>query len=372
MEKITKANVHNTGLGNKIIFHLLQDYQTQTSLTNLIYPKYTQQKVHPNIQYYFSIFKGAGVLEEKEIYSSSTIRKGNSQPYKIKVKGYRLKIKEFIQKYTYFKFSNRSLKILETLFYPKNIRNLAFNEKSFNKKEGNLLSIFFEFVAYYFILDYIPKLIKQELKDFEGNRDERSSVVKFDKKINRERTPEELSKSIFLRISAGTPLLGYSSYFYVFVEEKFILDLIMGFNNSILVRGIENELKNLCIRQEHDIEMSLQEEITHKGYKQKKSNKKYDPDSALGWVGVFDKMRSDKFFKLLQKFKKRKLKNPRWETSFKHLERTNQLYDKVRNIEEKIKQKIEDGFYFVEDISFTPKAKQKEEKGYNKLIIPKI
>lgn len=242
MKKLNKTNANQTQIGEKVIFYLLRDFQTQTSLTKIIKPEYNKQKVHPTIQFYFSMFKDS--CEIKEIESSQTIRKGDSIPYKKKLPGFRMKVSEYLKHYTSINLSQRSLKIIETLCYPKAMRNNIFDEKFFEEFR-NIERVFSQYFSDIFFSSWsrvVSKLIRPINIEGRGRNFWRNSIVDFDKKINKNRTAEELSRVIFNRITCGTPNLASSQYAEAFYDEDFCFELLEGMNNLLLIRDIEERI----------------------------------------------------------------------------------------------------------------------------------
>jgi len=380
----------NSERGRKIIFYLLEDFHTKTDLTRKVFPhsKYpnSQNKNHPSINNWFNLLRGKYEFKKDAIKSKPVKRKGDNKEYIKTNSGYRLRIKDFLKEFTSFNFDERTLKILETLCYPRNIRKRIFNENDFNN-DYNLENLFFNFMQNYFIVDYLMELIEPEKKDSEGNRDERLSVVNFDKEINKERTPEELSRAIFNRITLGSSILSHSSYFSAFMDKKFIFNLIKGFKSKFLLKTIESKLFGICVEIELRVNNLIQEQLTLQGDKPSEQEK-YDPGKHVGLIDYFEERRNGIFWKLREDFKNKKLEKRERPLKMggeditfwlEKLEKTEKVLEEIKGIEKELiknKGKLPDS---VSENDFIPKIEQWDEyydkriEGINKkLKIPKL
>ncbi len=374
MKKINESNLNQTDTGNLVLFHLLKDFQTQTSLTKLIFPKYKKQKVHPNIQFNFRLIKS--LCEIKMIDSHETVRKGNINPYVIKVKGYRIRIQDYVCKYIKFKFSNRTFKILETLCYPRTMRKMLFRENRFEFFERDIEKVFMEFIIHDFVLTHLEKMIEPIAKDWaSGQTFQRGSVIKFGKKINRERTPEDLSRAIFLIKSSCNPSLEYSSMLEPFLDEDFIFDLIKNSNNFLFAKSVENSLRDKYFKTRRDIYDIIKGDnrVIKRLINRKSKENILLSGSAIGIAIDSDaKLKNDIFKEYEKDSKKNKLADPKLKELFYRLERLDILIERAKKIGKNLRRDMcESENSFISGNDYLPKQNQHEESGC-KAIRPKI
>jgi len=333
--------IYEKDVGKKIILYLLQDFQTQTSLTKLIFPKYTQQKVHPAIEYYFAKLKNLWG-PPKQINSVPTVRKGNVVPYKKIIKVDRMNLTKFIQQFTNYNFLERTIYILETLCYPREIRKSIFNEKYFQKNNNDPALMFKSWIIHEFILEFVSQLTSKKSKEEKQNN--RTSVIDFDKHLKNMKSSEDLSRDIFLVTAEGYGILGYPGYVGRFYDEEFFFDLIEGFEDALLLKALKSLFGEQVMFLEHMIEKS---KVLSKIPKKKSEE---SIEYMMG-EGVDDNSET---------------RSPEeWEEELK-------ITNRIIKIIEKMIKDLEGEFYgpLITSSSFIPPAEQLDGEG--KLIIPKI
>jgi len=158
MEKIKKyfnSTEKNVLHLQKLIFYLLQDYQSQTTLTDKIYPNYRKKykrKIHRNIELWFSVVKKLCEKKEEALLSKSKVRKGEVKPYQIKITGYKLNVKEYLNNFGIINLNNKEIQIIINNFNNKELRKEILDKVKFNNyKSIELL-----------ISEHLRKILKQK------------------------------------------------------------------------------------------------------------------------------------------------------------------------------------------------------------------
>lgn len=268
-----KTLYQNNGAVKELVFLLLGDYQTDRSLNE----KLRNTKVRNAsscAQYYFEKIKdnynkeknNSKMLEKIKTknlkFAKETTRKNNKIPYIKPVTVWRFKIASFLKIfYPEIHFSEETAKKIEVLFYPRDVRRYVFSEENYLKNHKDIYNIIFNFLAEDFICNFVSILVNPIRKNPNGTIDARGSVVDFSKNVNRERTPEELSKSIWLVGTSGLSSLCLEDYLSFFVDKDFIFDLVKTFKNILLAKRLRDLIDQELIRVEEPIEKQIEKRI---------------------------------------------------------------------------------------------------------------
>lgn len=330
-------NIRNKKKFNDMLSYLLIDFQMQTTLSEKVYPEYRKtrksRKTHPNIEYWFPDLKKNCEFKKDVCMSKPIFRKGESKAYQTKTNGYRLKIKDFIEKFTQFKFSDRTKFILECMFYPASIRKLVFTDKRLNFFGGDSEKVLGDWLIS-FLIDYIyPNILYTQ--DVLYSHDRATSRHYFDKYIYNNKTPEEVSRFVWIKMF--NPDLHYSSYLSKFIDEEFIFDICKGFPED------NQKLSNL-----KRLKDKIDEELGWKYFHRKEVKQELESHSkkkikslkligawAIAVKGTWDKetlREIDKEIKILK-----------------------ELYDKFEKEHDILKNKIGEESYYITQEDFSPK-----------------